>query len=350
VAVGVSATALAFALGRGPVPPPKPLAQAVHDALGGEAVQGVSANITLTNHLLEGANLAGGEGQGGGGLSSSPLVNGGSGRLWIADGKLRIELQTERGDTQILYDGHTVSMYDAATNTLYRYVPKDEATEGPAGPAGGGDHHEAPSVARIEEAISHLREHVDVSGAKPTDVAGQAAYTVRVSPKESGSLLGGAELTFDAAHGIPLRAAVYSSTSSSPVIELAATEVGYGPIEGSVFAFTPPANAKVEELSAPAHPGPPAAGKRHRSGHANVTTRGHGAAAIAILQAKAKAGTGGQSSSSLERLPKVDINGTSASELRTALGTILTFERSGVRYVLAGSVDAAAIEAVARSL
>ena len=40
--------------------------------------------------------------------------------------------------------------------------------------------------------------------------------------QEGGSLLGGAELSFDAVHGVPLRAAIYSSTSSAPVIELTA--------------------------------------------------------------------------------------------------------------------------------
>ena len=63
----------------------------------------------------------------------------------------------------------------------------------------------------------------DVSGATPTDVAGQPAYTVRISPNEAGGLFGGVELSFDANHGVPLRAAIYSSTSSSPVIELAAS-------------------------------------------------------------------------------------------------------------------------------
>src|ERR1700685_530202 len=55
--LGVSATAIAFALGTGPTPPPKPLAEAVHDALSAPPVEGVSASVQLTNHLLEGANL-----------------------------------------------------------------------------------------------------------------------------------------------------------------------------------------------------------------------------------------------------------------------------------------------------
>ncbi len=354
VAVGASATALALALGTGPTPPAKPLAEAVHDALagaGGESVQGLSANVTLTNHLLEGANLASGSGEGGQ-LASSPLISGASGRLWIAkDGHVRLELQAEKGDTQILYDGHTLSMYDAASNTLYRYTPPKGEGSQSGSSSTPADHHEAPSLAKIEEAIAHLSQHAEVSGAAPTDVAGQAAYTVRVSPKEGGSLLGGAELSFDAANGMPLRAAIYSSTSSAPVIELAATEVSYGPVADSVFAFTPPPGAKIEEVKVSGEGG--SASAKPSGGHAGkpkLTTHGHGITAIAVLEDTAKSGEKSGTSGALEGLPKVDINGTSASELRTALGTILSFERSGVHYLLAGSVTPAAIEALARSL
>jgi outer membrane lipoprotein-sorting protein len=348
VAIGVSATALASALDAGPTPPPKPLAQAIHDTLESaraNQIEGVSASVTLTDHLLEGASLAGGGSSGG--LTSNPLVTGASGRLWIAkDGHVRLELQSQKGDTQILYDGHTISLYDAATNTLYRYTP-------PAGEQGASDSSapdEVPSDAKIEEAIAHLSKHADVSGATPTDVAGQAAYTVRVSPNEGGSLFGGVELSFDAVHGAPLRAAIYSTTSAAPVIELAATEVSYGPVSDSVFEVNPPANAKVEEI---APPSPAGAHTQHKpAGTADkpsFTTQGHGPATIAILQSKAKAGSKSEGEQ-LEGLPKVSINGTSASELRTELGTLLKFERSGVRYLLAGSVTPATIEAAARGL
>jgi outer membrane lipoprotein-sorting protein len=349
LAIGVSATALASALGSGPTPPPKPLAQAIHDALGGaggEQIQGVSASVTLTDHLLEGASLAGG-GQSGE-LTSNPLVTGASGRLWVAkDGHVRLELQSQQGDTQIVYDGHTISMYDAATNTLYRYTP-------PAGEGGSssstpaGSQHEPPSVAKIEEAIARLSRHADVSGATPTDVAGQAAYTVRVSPNEGGSLFGGVELSFDAVHGAPLRAAIYSSASASPVIELAATEVSYGPVADSVFEVNPPADARVEEIATPS------SGGAHKSAGAGekpaITTHGHGPSTIAVLESKIKTDAKGGGGEPLEGLPKVTIDGASASELRTELGTLLGFERGGVRYLLAGSVTPAAIEEVARGL
>ena len=251
VAVGAGATALAVALGTGPVPPAKPLAEAVHDALSAPAVAGVSARIQFTDHLLEGSSLASQTGSGGGGAASSPLLTGATGRLWIAaDGRVRLELQAEQGDTQILYDGHTVTLYDAASNSLYRYTPPPEAS---TSSAAGGDQeaHKIPTVAEIQEAIVHIMRHANLSGATPTDVAGQAAYAVRISPSHDGGLVGGAELAWDAVHGVPLRLAVYSTQNSSPVLELTATEVSYEAVPSSVFAFTPPADAKVTEIEPP---------------------------------------------------------------------------------------------------
>jgi outer membrane lipoprotein-sorting protein len=347
VAIGVSATALASALGSSPTPPPKPLAEAIHDAITGPAIEGVSARVQLTNHLVEGASLAGGGNQAGE-VASSPLLAGGSGRLWIAkDGRFRFELQAEKGDTQIVYDGHTISIYDAAQNTLYRYTPKEQGGADSTTTTTADKAHEAPSVAKIEEAITHLKQHVNVSEATPTDVGGQPAYTVRVSPKESGSLIAGAELSFDANHGVPLRAAVYSTTSTTPVIELAATEASYGPVASSVFSFTPPASAKIEEITIP-EAGQASHTTASAVGKPDVTTHGQGISSIVVLQRKAKPGS--SSAGALEGLPKVSINGASASELKTELGTILTFERSGVRYIVAGAVGPGAVEALARGL
>ncbi len=349
--LGGSLAAIALALGSGPTPPPKPLAQAVHDALSAAPVEGVSANVTLTDHLLEGASLTSAAGESGSQLSSSPLLSGATGRLWVAkDGRVRLELQAEKGDTQVLYDGHTLTVYDASSNTLYRFTPPadKEGSITHSAPDQAGK-HEVPSVAKIEEAIAKL-DHVNVSGATPTDVAGQPAYTARVSPKEGGSLLGGAEVSWDADNGLPLRAALYSSASSSPVIELAATEVSFGPVDGSVFEFTPPASAKVEEVKLPSGEGAKHAnGSGEDNGKPNVTTHGHGVSSVAVVESKPKPGE--KAASLPEGLPKVKIDGTTtATELPTALGTLLSFERSGVRYVLAGAVTPADIEAVARGL
>jgi outer membrane lipoprotein-sorting protein len=388
IAIGASVTAIAFALGSAPTPPAKPLPQAVHDALTAAPVEGVSASVKLTDNLVEGADLASGGGEASQ-LSQSPLLSGASGRLWIAkDGRVRLELQAEKGDTQVLYDGKTVTVYDASTNTLYRYTPPahpasddasqtsgtvpdrsttaklqtgdgaaNSATDGlgvaqPEIQSSGADAtdkgHGPPSVAKIEEAISKLAKHANVSGATPSDVAGQPAYTVRVSPKESGSLIGGAELSWDAVHGVPLRAALYSSTSSAPVIELAASDVSYGPVDSSVFDFTAPAGAKVVEVTPPSHSHAKQGGATSDRSHPNISSRGHGVTSVGVLESKTKPGD--KPLNLPEGLQKVHLGGVTATELPTALGTLLSFERSGVRYLLVGAVSPQAIEAVARGL
>jgi outer membrane lipoprotein-sorting protein len=371
VAIGIGITALALAVGGGPTPPPKPLPEAVHDALAAPPVQGVSARIQFTNHLVEGVSLASG-GPAGSGLASSPLLSGASGRLWVAaDGRARLELQSENGDSQLLYDGHTVSLYDASSNTLYRYTPTQasgtrsgegasSATDPSDMGTGANSHHAIPTVAEIQEAITKATPNATVSGATPTDVAGQPAYTVRISPAKNGGLIGGAELSWDAVHGVPLRAAIYSTTSSSPVIELTATEVSYGPVDSSVFDFTPPASAKVEEVTLPEKhesssstqpsSGSPSSGADHSASAPKVTTHGEGLAGITVIEGQAKDAENKTSASLPEGLPQVKVNGATATELPTALGTLLSFERNGVRYLLAGSVTPAAIEAFARGL
>lgn len=351
VVLGISLTALAFALGSAPTPPPRPLAQAVHDALAAPPVEGVSADIELTDHLLEGASLASGGNGEASQLSSSPLLSGATGRLWIAkDGRARLELQAEKGDTQVLYDGHEVTVYDASSNTLYKLKPPaEEGASGGSAPKHDEGTHEIPSVAKIEEAIGKL-QHVDLSPATPANVAGQPAYTERITPEEGGSLIGGAEVSWDAAHGVPLRFALYSSNSSSPVIELAASQISYGPVPDSVFEVDVPSSAKVEEVTLPS-PHDAKAKAHDEAGsheHPSITVHGEGITGVAVLESKLQPGEkGGQLP---EQLPKVKVGGTTASELQTPLGTVLGFERDGVRYLLAGALEPSAIEAVARGL
>src|SRR6202030_467820 len=117
----------------------------------------------LPHTRREGATLASGDGEANQ-LSSSPPLSGASGRLWIAkDGRLRLELQAEKGDTQVIYDGHTLELYDASTNTLYRYTPPADNAGAIAARKHGAqarEHkrtakdsatHEVPSVTKIEE-------------------------------------------------------------------------------------------------------------------------------------------------------------------------------------------------------
>ena len=73
VAAG-GALAVAATGGSGPTPAPKPLAQAIHDALAGPKPDGVTAHIGFTNTLFPSGSLAG--------QAGSALISSATGRLW----------------------------------------------------------------------------------------------------------------------------------------------------------------------------------------------------------------------------------------------------------------------------
>jgi outer membrane lipoprotein-sorting protein len=357
------------ALSGAPTPAPKPLNAAIRDALNAPPVQGITARIDFTNHLLP----SGSTGRGG----STPLLSGATGRLWLASGgRARLELQSDSGDAQIVSDGKVVTVYDASSNTVYKAtLPQKQR---------GADHGPA-TLADIDKGLARLTAAWRVSGAEPTSTAGRPSYTVKLSPKDDGGLLGQAQLAWDAAHGVPLRAAVYAQGQSDPVLELAATHIAYGPVSASDLDVTPPAGAKVVEMNAPSH-----GRQAHAGGEPNVSgaaavarqldfplsaparlaglprksvsllsfegtrgaisTYGRGLGAIVVVQRKADGAPASRRSGPAADLPKVNIDGATGTELATALGTVVTFERGGVSYTVAGSVPPVAAENAARGL
>ncbi len=347
-------------------PPAKPLAEAIHDAMTAPAPQGVSGRIAFRNNLVDAAAVPAGAG--------SPLLSGAEGRFWVTgDGRARLELQSEAGDAQVQLDGDRISLYDPASDTVYRAKL----------PAGVGDDAELPGAGGIQLVLSRLARTVTFSEARPGTVGGKAAYTVRVAPRHDGGLVGAAELAWDAAHGTPLRAAVYAQGEREPVLELEATDVSFGPVAARDVAPATPAGARVVEIEDPVggHDrdglGPKAAfdavqaklsfplsapqsvaGLPRRSlrtvrmdGRTGaLAAYGKGLGALMVLEAPVGDDKGGLSGADVPGLQELSLDGTTAHELATALGTVVQFERDGVSYTVIGSVPPAAAEAAARAL
>jgi outer membrane lipoprotein-sorting protein len=342
----------------------------VHDALAAPPVDGVTARISFTNHLL-GSEALGGLGGGG-----SPLLSGASGRLWATnDGHLRLELQSDSGDAQIVTDGQKLSVYDGTSNTAYELtLPQDTSQTGTA-------QDTPPTVDEITNALTELGNYATVSDAQPDSVAGQPAYTVDLAPKDTGGLLGGGQVSFDAATGVPLHIAIDARGSSSPVLELAVTDITYGAVSPSDVDLTPPADAKIVTLQTPGgSPGTQSTPDQEVTGLGPVSaavpftlvapdtlsglarnevrlvgsgtdagaaiTYGTGLGTIAVGEHAVKAGE----SSPLDSLPTVTIGSVTGHELVTALGTVVSFEQGGVSYTVGGSLTQADAEAAARAL
>lgn len=372
LAGGSAAIAVAAGAG-GPTPPAKPLNQAIHDALAATAPDGITARVKFTNKLFPSGALLGNVG--------SPLMSGASGRLWLKDGHGRIELQSDAGDVEIVWTDTKVSVYDTSSNTVYRASFPVQ----PSKPSDASDNGTPPALAEIDTFLSKLGAHAAISAAEPTDVAGHPAYDVSLSPKQDGGLLASAELAWDAEHGMPLRVAIFAKGAASPVLELAVTQISYGSVPASNVDVQPPASAKVVDITSPTQDSPDssAPGKtapvtglaavRAAAGFPVVApdtlaglprqdvrlvggtdsktalvTYGEGLGAIVVAERKAD-GTQDKNGV-LSGLPTVSLDGISAHELATPLGTVLEWQGGGTAYVLAGSVRPAAAEAAARQL
>ncbi len=340
----------------------------------------MSGRVEFTNHLIPGSTIQG----------ADPLISGASGRFWASpNGRLRIELQADpsgreaTGDVQILVDHRRVTLFDSAAGTAFQGLLPPHKNDN-AGTGAGAK--QPPSQEQIQRTIGRLMKRVDLSGAVPSDVAGQPAYTVRVSPKGAGGLLGGAELAWDAVRGIPLRAAVYARGNDSPVLELRVIDISFGAVPESVFAITPPPGTTITRLSPYRNGSRPGAQQSSVTGLPAVqrqtpfavvapqtlagrdrgevrllsagrhlgalVTYGRGLDGIAVVELPVDSNHAGGLSDRAGRinLPSVSINGGTGQELDTALGTVVRFRRGGVQYVVAGSVPRAAALASARGL
>jgi hypothetical protein len=345
-------------------PPAKPLAQAVSEALSAPKPEGVSGRIEFSNRLVDAAAVPRG--------ADNPLFAGAKGRFWVAgDGRVRLELRSPAGDAQVGLDGDRIELYDPASNTAY---------VGDLPPLGelAGDRNPAD----LQRMLVQLTRSFSLSEAKPGTVADQAAYTVRIAPRHDGGLLGAAEVAWDAAHGLPLRAAVYAQGEREPVLELKATELDFGPVAESDVAIRRPADAKVVEIGSPASTptGGHGVGRRAaakavqaelpfelaapdavaglprrsiRTLHSGddtgaLVTYGKGLGALMVIQLPADGRA--LDPGAARGLQELSIDVTTAYELATALGTMVQFERDGVSYTVVGSVPPAAAEAAARAL
>jgi outer membrane lipoprotein-sorting protein len=379
VAFALAVVAVAGAVGSDPKPPPQAqLADALHTAATAPPVDGVTADIQFTNHLVGLNGLHG----------VSPYIAGASGRLWWSkDGHFRIELRGQNAnDSNLVVNGKDFWAYDGGSNTVYRgTLPADKkgaASEPRA-------KHAVPTVADIQKKLDEIMKHATIAGPDPGVEANTPTYSVRVSPKDNGGLLGGVGLAWDAARGIPIRVGVYARGNSTPVLELKATDIQFS-VDQSAFAIQPPPGSKVVDVAGKKGADKGASGSKAKQPKPTladvpftvvaptslagkqrtelkavrmgdqvgaVAVYGEGLDSIVVVERPASkdAGqatppaTGGDHHGQID-LPTTDVNGNQARVLETPLGGGLEWTQGNVSFVVAGSQPRSVLEAAARDV
>jgi hypothetical protein len=366
----ITVTAYAVTRSGPPKPPQRSLASAVHIAVTPHHVTGVSAQFAIDQHLLAGTSST---------ISASPIA-GATGRVWVAGGRARLDIHSQLGTTEVAFDGHQVTLWDKKHHVAYVLPVADHAS---ANADSAKQTHAVPSIAAINRGIARIGKVAVVSGAIPSNVAGQKAYTVRLSPRHNGGMFGNFELAWDAARGVPLHFAIYPRGSSTAAIAITVTHIHYGPVAAGRLALTPPAGTKIVHVHMPTQKSSSDSKTAHASrsvtgaaavskavgfrlaaparlagfsqgevrsvnigkSPAALVTYGKGLGTMFVLEQRA---TGGKSQ--VAALPAATVNGAKGHELDTTLGSLVQFTRGGVTYTVVGSQPAGTIMTAAQSL
>ena len=224
------------------------LAGAQDVAFSGTVVQ--SADLGLPDLPDFGSGDAGSTGA----TALSLLTGSTTARVWYSgDDSFRVALQDELAETDIIHHDGESWFWNSEHNvvkhaTLPVGEPGDDSpmSSMPSmsdAPAGATD-----AVAEMALQVMEPTTDIEVDGT--ATVAGRDAYELVVSPKDEDSLIGSIRLAVDGEHLVPLRIQVLSSQGGDPVFEMGFTSVSFDQPDESVYEFTPPAGAEVQEFDA----------------------------------------------------------------------------------------------------
>ena len=348
VAVAVGGAAIAVAAGgSGSTPPPKPLDQAIHDALAANPPDGITARVTFTNNLFPSGALLG--------QAGSALMTGASGRLWVTgDGRGRIELQSDAGRRP----DRLGSADDLGLRRLVEHgLPRHPADDNTA-PTSTRDTADARGDRQLPD---RARNALGCLG-RAADERRRPARLQRVGLAEARrrpARLRRARLGCRPRRAAPDRRST-PRAASTPALELAVTDISYGAVASSDVDISPPAGAKVVDLGSGLQSVTRADGTPAVTGLAAVQaaadfpvvapdtlvglprqdvrlvggdtgarrSTGKGSAAIVLVERKADA-SAQRRAEHCPGLPTVSLDGVTAHELATQLGTVLEWQTGG---------------------
>jgi outer membrane lipoprotein-sorting protein len=357
----------------------------------------VNGEFAWSNGLLGTSSLLSlGGNQTPSGLSS--LLLGGSGRLWLQDGKVRLESQGQNGDLVAIVNGTTAWTWDSVTNTATQYaLPSQAAGTSTPLPAPSSSLDPASAIAAL---IDKLAPTATLSMGDPQVVAHQDVYLLKLTPHSTTTTVGSIEVAIDGQRWVPLRVQVFAKGDSSAVLSAGFSSVSYTRASDTLFAFTPPSGATVAhtdlsnslqglqsqvgaepkaaqnatsltlaqaKTAAPflLTPASTPAGLEFQGAFVTPTTSqgtttkvavlhyGAGFGSVLVVETPASAQQDRQIAQQLGQLSmigKTTVNGTSATKLQTSLGSAVTFTQGAVRVVVVGLVPFSDLTQIAGSL
>ncbi|MFE9743442.1 outer membrane lipoprotein carrier protein LolA [Saccharothrix saharensis] len=169
-------------------------------------------------------------------------------RIWT-DGQGKVRVQLPGGDSERTFvdDGQTAWLWDSAEQTVTK-LPHGSFEQ--AHPDLSGEPKAAPTdpVTLSRQVVAAIQEYSDVTVDGTARVANRPVYELVLTPKPTEkTVLREVRVAVDSELRVPLRVAVLTNGTDAPAAQVGFSELAVGPQDASLFAFTPPAGAKVTE-------------------------------------------------------------------------------------------------------
>ena len=274
-------------------------------------------------------------------LSWQTLVSGThTARIWV-DGpeRQRLALLGQLSESDVVHDGTDLWTYASSTQAVGHTALPTARTQPPETNA------PTPKDAAAR-ALAALDPSTVVTVDRTARVAGQPAYTLVLSPRDSRSTVRKVTIAVDAVHNFPLRVQVFGA-AAAPAFETAFTDISFARPASTVFHFQAPKGSTTTEHTAPALQTParshPAARPERSGGSPQVV--GTGWASVLVLPAASPGSTSGSGAGStglLDRLTTTLPNGDRL--VRSALLNVL-LAKDG--RVLVGAVSSKVLQQAA---
>ena len=230
------------------------------DALIAHTLRAVAAHPTVSGEVAVHVDL---------GLPSIPDVGVGSGaageliaslsgdhrvRVWHSPDGVRISDLLPTGERSLIASKTDLWLWDSSSMTAVHAKVPAGAQRVSRQIAVGALTSGVDPLQLARRALAALDPTTKVFVSGTISVAGRSAYVLSIEPRTDQTLIGRVDLYVDAARWLPLGGAIYARGAGSPAVSAKYTSVSYAPIAPDVFAFTPPAGARV--VTIPTTPSP----------------------------------------------------------------------------------------------
>lgn len=163
-------------------------------------------------------------------------------KVWYGPDGIRVAQILPFAERDLVANHSDGWFWDAQRFTAWHYgVDESAARQAP------------PSLGDLTRLVSEIlhdnRSYVAASVARGQVVAGRDAYVLRLAPATADTLLGRIDVAIDAETRMPLALQVFARGSSAAVVEVKYASVAFGPVDASMFTFTPPQDAVVKQVS-----------------------------------------------------------------------------------------------------